>query len=445
MYALLTGRPPFRAKNLPQMLQLQRFADPEPVRRYANDTPEQLERVVMQLLSKDPAARFPNTQVLARHLQAMVRAFSRPAPDDFALSGEDAGERDAEFLDQSLSSARTQSDPAVSPTGVPAGTRDLTGASLPASGSATHEAATLVAESSAGDAAKSVAAAQPSMPRSRLTGGAAPAARADHFRTVEEDEALAQAERRSWLIVGAQLAALVAVVGGAVAILANAMRPPSADELYKSIATLAEAKEGESLLPVEQPIAEFRRRFPDDPRMESLIELEQRLALEQAERRLQRAQRGGASGRGELLPVERLYLQANAAAAESPARGIAMFESLVALYGAELPATEPEGDVSQPSVRERARMCVQLAENRVFALRRALEIQVDVQLASLRERLATADGIGKSDPTRAAAMYRAIIGLHESDAWATEIVREAKWRLEQLKSVGTDRSTQDHE
>ena len=32
MYALLAGRPPFRAKNLPQMLQLQRFAKPEPVR-----------------------------------------------------------------------------------------------------------------------------------------------------------------------------------------------------------------------------------------------------------------------------------------------------------------------------------------------------------------------------------------------------------------------------
>ena len=44
MYALLAGRPPFRAKNLPQMLQLQRFAKPEPVRRYAPDTPEQLER-----------------------------------------------------------------------------------------------------------------------------------------------------------------------------------------------------------------------------------------------------------------------------------------------------------------------------------------------------------------------------------------------------------------
>src|SRR6185503_11799053 len=88
MYALLAGRPPFRAKNLPQMLQLQRFANPEPVRRYAPETPEQLERVVMQLLAKDPADRFPNTQVLARHLQAMANALSRPASDDFALAGE---------------------------------------------------------------------------------------------------------------------------------------------------------------------------------------------------------------------------------------------------------------------------------------------------------------------------------------------------------------------
>src|SRR4051794_29251110 len=88
MYALLAGRPPFRAKNLPQMLQLQRFASPEPVRRYSPDTPEQLERVIIQLLAKDPANRFPNMQVLARHLQAMAMALTRPAADDFALSNE---------------------------------------------------------------------------------------------------------------------------------------------------------------------------------------------------------------------------------------------------------------------------------------------------------------------------------------------------------------------
>src|SRR5262245_40015410 len=83
MYALLTGRPPFRATNLPQMLQLQRFAKPEPERAFAPDTPEQLELLIAQLLAKDPAERFPNMQVLARHLQAMVKALSRPTADDF--------------------------------------------------------------------------------------------------------------------------------------------------------------------------------------------------------------------------------------------------------------------------------------------------------------------------------------------------------------------------
>src|SRR3954462_7922756 len=109
MYALLAGRPPFRAKNLPQMLQLQRFADPEAVRRYAPETPEQLERVVMQLLSKDPASRFPNTQVLARHLQAMTNALSRPAADDFALSTDRAASTRAESeLSQSMAADATQ-------------------------------------------------------------------------------------------------------------------------------------------------------------------------------------------------------------------------------------------------------------------------------------------------------------------------------------------------
>src|SRR6187401_454312 len=102
MYALLAGRPPFRAKNLPQMLQLQRYADPEPVRRYAPDTPLQLERVILQLLAKEPANRFPNTQVLARHLQAMVMALSRPAADDFALAGDQPGDRHAADIHESL-------------------------------------------------------------------------------------------------------------------------------------------------------------------------------------------------------------------------------------------------------------------------------------------------------------------------------------------------------
>src|SRR4051812_23863338 len=145
MYALLTGRPPFRAKNLPQMLQLQRFANPEPVRRYAPETPEQLERVVMQLLSKDPADRFPNTQVLARHLQAMVMALSRPAADDFALAGEQPAIHGLSAdADQSIAIEATQMEPDVASSGGGRTGVESGGRSVP--GLASQNAATLGAE-----------------------------------------------------------------------------------------------------------------------------------------------------------------------------------------------------------------------------------------------------------------------------------------------------------
>ena len=146
MYALLAGRPPFRAKNLPQMLQLQRFANPEPVRRYAPDTPEQLEQVIMQLLAKDPANRFPNTQVLARHLQAMVMALSRPAADDFALATDQPTDKQAAEIHESLSIEVTQAEapPAKPSDARPAGV----GGERTVTSQASQNAATLAADES---------------------------------------------------------------------------------------------------------------------------------------------------------------------------------------------------------------------------------------------------------------------------------------------------------
>src|SRR6185503_12062368 len=53
MYALLAGRPPFRANSFVEMLQLQRFEEPQPLRRYAPDAPVELEKIIHQLLEKD--------------------------------------------------------------------------------------------------------------------------------------------------------------------------------------------------------------------------------------------------------------------------------------------------------------------------------------------------------------------------------------------------------
>jgi len=66
MFTLLAGRPPFRASSFAEMLQLQRFSEAQPVLRYAPDTPVELDRIISQLLEKDPAKRFYNAMMLAR-------------------------------------------------------------------------------------------------------------------------------------------------------------------------------------------------------------------------------------------------------------------------------------------------------------------------------------------------------------------------------------------
>ena len=74
LYALLARRPVFRGKSLPEVLHKQRFEQPEPLRTYAADVPEELERILGQLLEKDPARRIPNANLLGRRLDAMLHA-----------------------------------------------------------------------------------------------------------------------------------------------------------------------------------------------------------------------------------------------------------------------------------------------------------------------------------------------------------------------------------
>jgi serine/threonine protein kinase len=231
MYALLAGRPPFYAKNLPQMLQLQRFAQPEPVRRYAPETPEQLERVIMQLLAKNPADRFPNTQVLARHLQAMAMALSRPAADDFALAGDQSGGlSDHHFADESLAVDITQAEVRQTP---PRELKPAERAALSQRLTSSQNAPTLAADevglSAYSEQAISIAPA-PEVAKEK-------AEHPTRFTTIEEDEESRRRaqSQRSWLLVGLQLAGLAAVLGGMTALGIYLSQPPTADDLHASI------------------------------------------------------------------------------------------------------------------------------------------------------------------------------------------------------------------
>ncbi|MEK6248489.1 MAG: serine/threonine protein kinase, partial [Planctomycetales bacterium] len=76
LYALLAGRAPFRSTSMLEMLQMQRYSQPEAVRRYAPDTPAEMESIILQLLEKEPKDRFPNALMVARRLEAMEKALT---------------------------------------------------------------------------------------------------------------------------------------------------------------------------------------------------------------------------------------------------------------------------------------------------------------------------------------------------------------------------------
>jgi serine/threonine-protein kinase len=429
MYALLAGRPPFRAKNLPQMLQLQRFAEPEPVRRYAPDTPEQLEQVISQLLAKDPADRFPNMQVLARHLQAMVMALSRPAADDFALATDQPGDQHLPENGGSLADEPTRDGSLLAQ---PRGGRGPGGIAPSNVTGASQDAVTLAAEESrAQQAPLSVAASTaPNIPPT------AAIERPTRFTTLEEEAARHQAEhRRSWLVGAAQWAALLAVIGAMISAVLYVSRPPSADKLYASISAQVDTDDDVSLALVEREINDFLTRFPDDPRSDILRTYEERIELGRLERKLRRQKTGGVPADASLLPVERAYLRASLLAESSPEAALNMWASLIDLYG---PAVLPD-DASAGATQEereaaaRTASVVQLARRRIESLRADVAKQQEHELASLKERLAAATRLTKTSPDQAASMYRAIIDLHAEDAWAKTVVDDARARLEELK------------
>ena len=70
-YEMFTGRKPFVHDDLVPLLQMHLATPPEPPRRHAPQLPAALEAVILKLLEKDPAARYPDARATADALAAV--------------------------------------------------------------------------------------------------------------------------------------------------------------------------------------------------------------------------------------------------------------------------------------------------------------------------------------------------------------------------------------
>lgn len=78
LYAMCTGRPPFRAETTFGVLRRIRETPPRPIREINADIPEWLERIVMKLLAKSPAERFATATEVATLLEQCLAHVQQP-------------------------------------------------------------------------------------------------------------------------------------------------------------------------------------------------------------------------------------------------------------------------------------------------------------------------------------------------------------------------------
>ncbi len=82
LYAMCTGRPPFRADTTFGILRRIRETAPRPIREINPEIPEWLERIVMKLLSKDVAERFGSAAEVATLLEQSLAHVQQPTSVD---------------------------------------------------------------------------------------------------------------------------------------------------------------------------------------------------------------------------------------------------------------------------------------------------------------------------------------------------------------------------
>lgn len=416
LYTLLARRPPLRAKSLAEMLDLQRSAVPEPVRRFAPDVPPEFEAIIARLLEKDPERRYATATVLARQIEAVL---PRPLL-------ETGGETDWGPGEESDFDLRpTMARPALPPAGDLPETRQAT--RLQPQSVSNKEVppvfdkelpetmATSAVERPAGPVAEPIVtggkdeadAAAPS--ESKTSGVFVPVKEEDLDRfEYEEPPRGILPSLHTWLL------ALGLIFLGLMAW--YMLQPPSADALYKRIVDVTSDGTVSSYRHAQRDIQKFIDLYPDDSRSRLLQKYLSEIELADQEQKLLRQAREYADT---LLPIQRDYLEAIGYVELDPDRGMAKLQALVDLYERQSEFAGPTGQY------------VALAKKRLDRLREQTEWLAGTRLAGVLERLDCADELEEAEPERARRMREAVIELYDGKPWAEEAVQRARKALDE--------------
>lgn len=407
LYTMLAGRPPFRANSFVEMLQLQRFAEPEPLRRYAPDSPAELQRIIHQLLEKDPQKRFTNALMLGRSLEAMLRGLS--------LAVETPPEEPpATPIDQAMTvqTAGTSLQP-LPPTVVPPSSTNADAAATEYEIEPLHAAATALnptLNTSAPD--KTAEPPQPALAK-RFT------------KVTDHDD-----EGPSWwseardVVLTPQTLGLAAMLLLMLAAGWYALLPINADQLYARIETTTAPATYESLRAAAADMQSFIERFPEDSRAGEVQQRIAELETQQRDRQIKLRARGFSKSAAST-PVEIAYTDALSSAGTNPERAIVRLQALVDVF-------------DDPAASEATRNTVALARNELSSLRQQVSRAAIDQLKQLEARLTAAEGMPTSETGRARRICEGVIELYADKPWAASAVTRARHTLAKLPATAAN-------
>jgi serine/threonine-protein kinase len=382
MYALLTGRPPFVGKSLPEVVHKVRFESPIPVSRIAADVPVELDHLIEQLLEKNPQKRVPTALATAHRLKAMEHALSvRHEPSD-DLPASDVSQRNgggdrARAIDPNLQET-VRLDPRQDEAGA---VQQLT-------------VTTRDAPSPAGT---------------------------DHFVAVETADEKAQSERFPWQAIPLALA-LIAIVWGSYQAVRWASQPASADELYARIHTHLEDESAAPPNAVEREMIQFLEHYRDDPRAAEIERRYGRLELSRLQRRME--EKAWRPSRAAGPPVEQMYLEISRLVPTQPELAVRRLQAFIALLSTQ----EAELDDEQ-------RRFLRLARFQLEQLQQRAEQQQEMQSQLLEQHLATARHLAADNPQQARRLYESLIELFGDKPWAADTIAAARRELAELPAA----------
>jgi serine/threonine protein kinase len=443
MYALLTGRPPFVGKTVLEVVTALQNDEPLPVRYWAPETPEPFDKIVLQLLEKDPQRRIPTALALMNQLRAMEHALSL----ETRVMTEDEPAEPLPIIERPTVLPKTEIVNFGSQPTAPL-------KKMPADGIDEYRLASDAANSitEAGEGAKASSRTALGTQAEKKTGAGFDSNRGtdverrvsakkqedvtaavSKFITVSTEELRGRREADEGVFKQWMLAAAIAMAGllGIGTAIYFATRPPSADRLYAIVMEAVDRGPTSDLATVESEITRFLQVYPGDRRAGEIEGYQKELAQFRLDRQIQRQRRKSMPQLGSS-PVELAYAEATRLTDLDPEEAVAHFEAIVAVFG------EVKNGLNANSTKGAAAV-VDLAQQQIKRLQPEVSKMIAEQKSAVQQELARADRLAKTDQPSARQVWAGIVTLYGNKSWAKTLVETAKLQLSESESLAEPR------